>query len=154
MKALEFTSVRLPGRYAVLSAKHLENASYPMNSTPKGMVIDSKFSQYLKASLQMVLTELGIVTDVRLRQSANALYCSHCGVLIGEDEDYGEVNGEIVCNDCIEHYTSTCDRCGETIWTDDSYGDEYTTLCSHCYHNHYTRCSCCDRLLHEDDAIK
>ena len=82
----------------------------------------------------------------------NNLYCSHCGALIGEDEEFGEVNGEIVCNDCIERYTSTCDRCGETIWTDDSYGDEYTTLCSHCYHNHYTRCSCCDTLLHEDDC--
>ena len=82
----------------------------------------------------------------------NNLYCSHCGALIGEDEEFGEVNGEIVCNDCIERYTSTCDRCGETIWTDDSYGDEYTTLCSHCYENHYTRCSCCDTLLHEDDC--
>jgi len=82
----------------------------------------------------------------------NALYCSHCGALIGEDEDYEEVNGEIVCTECYERNTTTCDRCGETIWTEDSYGDEYTTLCRHCYENHYTRCSCCDALLHEDDA--
>ena len=79
----------------------------------------------------------------------NALYCSRCGALIGEDEEYEEVNGEIVCTDCYERFTSTCDRCGEVIWTDDSYGDEYTTLCRHCYENHYTRCSCCDALLHE-----
>ena len=26
----------------------------------------------------------------------NALYCSHCGALI-EDEDYEEVQGEVVC---------------------------------------------------------
>lgn len=32
------------------------------------------------------------------------------------------------------------------------YGDEYNTLCRHCFENHYTRCSCCDALLHEDDA--
>ena len=82
----------------------------------------------------------------------NVLYCSHCGALIGEDEDYEEVNGEIVCTECYERNTTTCDRCGETIWTEDSYGDEYTTLCRHCYENHYTRCSCCDVLLHEDDA--
>ena len=82
----------------------------------------------------------------------NALYCSHCGALIGEDEDYEEVNGEIVCTECFERNTTTCDRCGEVIWTEDSYGDEYTTLCRHCYENHYTRCSCCDALLHEDDA--
>ncbi|MBE6863433.1 MAG: zinc-binding protein [Ruminococcus flavefaciens] len=85
-------------------------------------------------------------------KNENALYCSHCGALIREDDDYEEVNGEIVCTDCFEHHTTTCDRCGETIWTDDSYGDEYTTLCRHCYENHYTRCSCCDALLHEDDA--
>lgn len=82
----------------------------------------------------------------------NALYCSHCGALIGEDEDYEEVNGEIVCISCYEHHTATCDRCGSTIWIDDGYGDEYTTLCHHCYENHYTRCSCCDTLLHEDDV--
>lgn len=82
----------------------------------------------------------------------NALYCSHCGALIDEEDDYEEVNGEIVCTDCFERHTTTCDRCGETIWTDDSYGDEYTTLCHHCYENHYTRCSCCDTLIHEDDA--
>lgn len=82
----------------------------------------------------------------------NALYCSHCGAFIDEDEDYEEVNGEIVCTDCYEHHTTACDRCGAVIWTNDSYGDEYTTLCHHCYENHYTRCSCCDTLLHEDDA--
>ena len=80
------------------------------------------------------------------------LYCSHCGAVIGEDEDYETIDGEIVCTDCVELHTAICDRCGAIIWTSESYGDDYTTLCSHCYHNHYTRCSCCDALLHEDDA--
>ena len=82
----------------------------------------------------------------------NVLYCSHCGAIIGEDEDYETVDGDIVCMDCIENHTTTCDRCGRIIWTNESYGDDYTTLCSGCYHHHYTRCSCCDTLLHEDDA--
>ena len=82
----------------------------------------------------------------------NVLYCSHCGAIISEDEDYETVDGDIVCMDCVENHTTTCDRCGRIIWTSESYGDDYTTLCSHCYHNHYTRCSCCDALLHEDDA--
>lgn len=81
----------------------------------------------------------------------NKIYCSHCGALI-EDDDYSEINGEIICTDCVERYTVSCERCGAIIWDSDSYGDEYTTLCSSCYHNHYTRCSCCDALLHEDDA--
>ncbi|SEH50729.1 Putative amidoligase enzyme [Ruminococcus flavefaciens] len=82
----------------------------------------------------------------------NALYCSHCGAIIGEDEDFETINGQVICSDCVERYTSTCDRCGTIIWTDDVYGDGFTDLCASCYHNHYTRCSCCDVLLHEDDA--
>lgn len=81
----------------------------------------------------------------------NKIYCSHCGVLI-ENEDFDTVNGEPICQDCADRYTVICDRCGATIWLEDSYGDEYTTLCRNCYENHYTRCSCCDALLHEDDA--
>lgn len=65
----------------------------------------------------------------------NKIYCSHCGALI-EDDDYEEVNGQIVCTDCYEQHTTTCERCGAVIWTEDSYGDEYTTLCSSCYHNY------------------
>ncbi len=86
------------------------------------------------------------------KNKENKLYCSHCGARIYDEDDYEEVNGEIVCINCHQLYTSTCDRCGETIWTDDSYGDEYTTLCRHCYENYYTRCSCCDMLLHADDC--
>lgn len=85
-------------------------------------------------------------------KNENVMYCSHCGAVIGEDEDYETIDGEIVCTDCVEQHTTTCDRCSATIWSDDSYGDEYTTLCASCYHNHYVRCCCCDALLHEDDA--
>ena len=86
------------------------------------------------------------------KTNENARYCSHCGSLIDENDDFEEVQGEVVCTDCYERHTTTCDRCGSVIWTDDSYGDEYTNLCSSCYHNHYVRCCCCDALLHEDDA--
>lgn len=50
----------------------------------------------------------------------NKIYCSHCGALI-EGDDYETVNGDIVCTDCYENHTTTCDRCGSVIWTDDSY---------------------------------
>ncbi len=70
----------------------------------------------------------------------NKIYCSHCGVLI-EDEDFDTVNGEPACTDCLEHHTTTCDRCGATIWESDAYGDEYINLCRHFYENHYTRYS-------------
>ena len=82
----------------------------------------------------------------------NRLICSHCGAVIGPDEDYETINGQVVCSDCVERYATRCDRCDTLLWSDDSYGDEYTTLCASCYHNHYVRCCCCDALLHEDDA--
>lgn len=79
------------------------------------------------------------------------VYCSHCGSFI-ETDDYEEFNGEILCSDCIDNYTSICDCCGERIWSEDAQGDEYTILCGHCHDNHYTRCASCDSLIHNDDA--
>lgn len=84
-------------------------------------------------------------------KSNNNLYCSHCGVLI-ESDDFDEVNGEIVCRDCVDRYCTSCDHCGSLIWESDAYSDEYTSLCSHCYHSHYTRCCSCDALVYEDDV--
>lgn len=81
------------------------------------------------------------------------LYCSHCGTFIDTD-DYEEFNGEILCSDCIDNYTSVCDCCGERIWSEDTQGDGYTTLCQHCYDYHYTRCEECDTLIHNDDAYE
>ena len=51
------------------------------------------------------------------------LICSHCGELI-VDDDYGHINGEIICSDCIERYCTTCERCGSLMWDSDSYGDD------------------------------
>lgn len=81
------------------------------------------------------------------------IYCSHCGAVIDTD-DYEELDGQIICSDCIDNYTTVCDCCGERIWSDDAEGDEYTYLCSYCYQNHYTRCSNCDSLIHNDDAYQ
>ncbi|MCM1222507.1 MAG: amidoligase family protein [Lachnospiraceae bacterium] len=78
-------------------------------------------------------------------------YCSHCGRIIDTD-DFEELNGQIVCSDCIDNHTYVCDCCGERAWSEDTHGDEYTVLCNYCYHNHYTRCANCDGLIHNDDA--
>ncbi|SHM38591.1 hypothetical protein [Ruminococcus flavefaciens] len=54
-----------------------------------------------------------------MEENNNVLYCSHCGAVIGEDEDYETINGEVVCSDCVENHTTTYDRCGSVIWTND-----------------------------------
>lgn len=81
------------------------------------------------------------------------IYCSHCGAVIDTD-DYEELDGQIVCSDCVENHTTVCDCCGERIWSEDAEGDDYTYLCSYCYQNHYTRCTNCDSLIHNDDAYR
>ena len=86
-----------------------------------------------------------------MKEKENKIYGSHCGTLIDTD-DYEEFEGQILCSDCLENYTTVCDCCGERIWSDEADGDEYTYLCSYCYRNHYTHCSNCDALLHESDV--
>lgn len=81
------------------------------------------------------------------------IYCSHCGDEI-TDDNYSTVCGRIVCSDCVSNLCCTCDRCGETIWSFDACGDEYTNLCRHCYDNYYTRCERCECLIHTDDAYE
>lgn len=81
------------------------------------------------------------------------IYCSHCGELIDTD-DYSELDGEILCFDCLDDYTTVCDCCGARIWSEDAEGDDYTSLCRQCYDYHYTRCEECDALIHNDDAYE
>ena len=58
--------------------------------------------------------------------------CSMCGCELQENETV-EVDGEAVCDECAEQYTTTCDHCGETIWAEDAVTDEHMNLCSCCW---------------------
>ena len=46
-------------------------------------------------------------------------YCDFCGNELDEDEDTW-VGDELLCDECCDDHIITCDRCGETIWTQDS----------------------------------
>ena len=79
------------------------------------------------------------------------LYCSHCGAAITND-DYYEVEGDIVCTECVENHTVICDHCHERVWDSNSVSDDYTTLCSDCFNGSYYRCGECDSIIHEDNS--
>lgn len=79
------------------------------------------------------------------------IHCSICGALLSEDE-YHYFDGRILCEDCLDNYTTVCDCCCERIWRDNSEGDDYIILCYHCFENHYTTCEDCGRFIHYDDA--
>ena len=44
-------------------------------------------------------------------EQEETLYCECCGCLI-DDDDYTEWNGQIICSDCLENHTTTCECCG------------------------------------------
>ena len=86
------------------------------------------------------------------KTTEETLYCECCGCLI-DDDDYTEWNGQIICSGLPWRITlPPVNAAASEVWDEDVYGDNNITLCSHCYHHSYTRCSCCDALLHEDDA--
>ena len=58
----------------------------------------------------------GLIMDEEIR------VCSMCGCELQENETV-EVDGEAVCDECAEQYTTTCDHCGETIWAEDAVTD-------------------------------
>ena len=78
--------------------------------------------------------------------------CSMCGCVLGENERT-EIDDELICDDCAEQHTVTCDHCGETVWTEDSVTDDRTTLCTACFDDHYRRCEDCGRILHDNDVL-
>src|SRR5699024_6311562 len=78
------------------------------------------------------------------------VYCSRCGH--PTDTRY-DVEGDLVCRDCMERDSFVCTRCGERFWEDHNDGDEDTPLCEECYYNgEYLSCSRCGRVLTEDEA--
>ena len=78
------------------------------------------------------------------------VYCSRCGHPI--DTLY-DVEGDLVCRDCMERDSFVCTRCGERFWEDHNDGDEDTPLCEECYYNgEYLSCFRCGRVLTESEA--
>lgn len=78
--------------------------------------------------------------------------CEFCGAELLSDDEMFEFDGHIMCEDCYDSNTRTCECCGDRIWNDDDCGDDHITLCSHCRNEHYVSCEDCGRLVHDDDA--
>lgn len=77
--------------------------------------------------------------------------CSVCGSLYEED-DLIELDGSMICCECLDQETAVCEHCGQRILLSDAAGDADTILCQHCYEEHYTPCECCGRVIYMDDA--
>lgn len=78
--------------------------------------------------------------------------CEQCGCTIDTDDDAWWFDDTLLCEDCLDNLTRTCDCCGDRIWNEDDEGDEDVILCERCRDNYYSRCDDCGRLIHDDDA--
>lgn len=78
--------------------------------------------------------------------------CEHCGCTIETDDDGWWFDDTLLCEDCLDNLTRTCDCCGNRIWNEDDEGDFNITLCERCRDNYYSTCDDCGRLIHDDDA--
>ena len=67
--------------------------------------------------------------------------CSRCGKMI--EGDYQEIDGEIVCQDCIEEYYFYCEDCNKIEERDNGYWieDSQKLVCSDCIDDY----DCCER---------
>lgn len=77
--------------------------------------------------------------------------CSICGV-VHEVVELTELDGKLLCPECIIRETAVCSRCGERIWYSENSGDSSTILCQSCCDEYYTYCCECDRLILREDA--
>lgn len=87
-----------------------------------------------------------------MEEMQERLHCSHCEGIIEEGDNYF-VQGEILCQDCVEDLCTPCDRCGDLVFDDDICGDDEHHLCERCFSNFYTRCDHCDCVVHVDDTF-
>ena len=77
--------------------------------------------------------------------------CDNCGAEHPISKMF-EVEGDWLCEDCVDRLTVTCDRCGERIYQESAIEDDHHTLCEGCFDEHYVRCHDCGCILRSYDA--
>lgn len=79
--------------------------------------------------------------------------CYECGDY-EEKNDCTEVEGEYLCDYCLDDKSFICHECGDRYLnknkTEAYHNGEEVEICEYC-ENHYTICSDCGELVHEDD---
>ena len=77
--------------------------------------------------------------------------CGCCGKEISGD-DVRYFDGEVLCVNCLDSYTTLCSHCGERIWNDNNDGSDEMPLCENCYNDYYATCERCGRIINQNDA--
>ncbi len=79
-------------------------------------------------------------------------HCAFCGAMI-EGDNFGVVDGEIMCPECVERLQVTCSHCGCLI-TDGNYRliNDEEAICPDCADRYCTTCERCGTLIYDDDV--
>lgn len=85
--------------------------------------------------------------------------CAYCGIIIEDPKDQVDVQGEIYCQECVDDYAHSCDRCGEISMCEDDFTcvkvrgiralyDE--CWCENCTNNYAYKCDDCGDYYDEE----
>lgn len=89
-----------------------------------------------------------------IEEEIEEVECYNCGAMVSID-DTREVEGEHVCQECIDNHYYTCDDCGELVhednvcWTTDD-----IPICSDCADRYYNYCEDCERYDRDTTYIE
>ena len=79
-------------------------------------------------------------------EEENKVKCPNCGEWV-YPEDCEEVNGELICNDCLEAEFFHCDNCGDWVHENNCFVYDGDVYCYDCVDRCFVRCYYCDELI-------
>lgn len=84
----------------------------------------------------------------------DSVICKHCGYNIGEDGEYYNPEGELICINCFDENYFVCRDCGEThSIREEVYIEDNQSVCETCYHENYFHCELSNRDYPLEDSV-
>lgn len=107
--------------------------------------------------VRLMNTETGEVTTVSQEEyEERFLVCSECGAVFDTYDHPIEVEGEFVCDDCLDNSGEyvQCEECSEWLPIKKAIETENGYVCQDCFDESYVICEDCGIAVHQDDACE
>lgn len=79
--------------------------------------------------------------------------CANCDCRIGTYEYYANPDGDTLCEDCYCELCTSCNRCDNDIFRDDSITVDGDDWCEHCANRHATQCAHCGDYTTDPNTV-
>ena len=123
-------------------------------ATAYAEMTDGDVDGWIKFMHEFVTTNTD-TTEGTEEEEMNIKTCEHCGVIIGDGDDYIiDGNGKITCSDCQQDMFC-CESCGnffdgnDIVTIRDQYDDIIGFVCNDCAEAYYQQCPECGRWYTE-----